>query len=589
MSKQNQLITRLFKDTLIIFLLTYFTSTIGGVIDVIITGNFLGTEAIAAFGLTMPYQKFAAIFPNTIALGMQILCGTSLGKGDLRKANEIFSLATVTTLGIAIFLAVVTLLFTSQVADVLGAKENLGVIRDLTIDFLSPYSFALPAMMAIAIFTPIMQLDSDRSRAVISTAVLSICNIAGDLLNIFVFDGGLWGIAVATAVSYWIAAGVLILHFFKADSNFALVPENICVKDFPQVISNGFVMVTGRGSSFLRTAFFTNMSVMLAGGVGVATYTVMENFSTFLEIIPKTLGASAQIIAGILIGEQDRNSILRLIKTALKYALILSLVITISVFLALPLIANIYIRTNDVTAIQITFGGIFWFTVGLFPFYTISTIAQYFYQAYGRFKLSSALSVASNIGFIVLAALILTPHFGIMGLWASFTLGQVFMLIAIVVIACKFHGRLAVKLDDYLLLPDDFGVADKKQLDITLTSKEEVLSLSQRAQAFCKDNGIEERRSMFSGICIEEMAGNIIDYGFNDGKKHFVDVRVIIDGKRIIIRIRDDCRAFDPKKQADLYNPEDPAAHIGIRLVRRIATEFTYANVLKINNLIIKL
>ena len=64
---------------------------------------------------------------------------------------------------------------------------------------------------------------------------------------------------------------------------------------------------------------------------------------------------------------------------------------------------------------------------------------------------------------------------------------------------------------------------------------------------------------------------------------------VRVKGERVIIRIRDDCRPFDPKKQAELYNPEDPTKHIGIRLVKEISTEFDYVNVLKLNNLIVKL
>ena len=168
-------------------------------------------------------------------------------------------------------------------------------------------------------------------------------------------------------------------------------------------------------------------------------------------------------------------------------------------------------------------------------------------------------------------------------------MSYVLSLLAIFLTACKFHGRLTFKLEDYLLLPDDFGAVEGRQLDMTVTDKAEVLGLSECTQNFCEAQDIDERRSMFAGICIEEMAGNIVDYGFDDGKKHFVDVRVIVDGERVIIRIRDDCRPFDPKKQAELYRSEDPTAHIGIRLCRKIATEFNYVNVLKLNNLIIKI
>ncbi len=85
------------------------------------------------------------------------------------------------------------------------------------------------------------------------------------------------------------------------------------------------------------------------------------------------------------------------------------------------------------------------------------------------------------------------------------------------------------------------------------------------------------------------MAGNIVDYGFDDGKKHFVDIRVLIKDEQIIIRIRDDCRAFNPKKWVEIHNPEDPFAHIGIRIVKKMSTEFEYVNALKLNNLIIKI
>ncbi|MBQ3337362.1 MAG: hypothetical protein IJG80_08175 [Selenomonadaceae bacterium] len=60
----------------------------------------------------------------------------------------------------------------------------------------------------------------------------------------------------------------------------------------------------------------------------------------------------------------------------------------------------------------------------------------------------------------------------------------------------------------------------------------------------------------------------------DDGKKHFVDARVIIKGAQVIIRIRDNCRSFDPKNWAEIHNTEDLTAHIGIRLVKKFSTEF---------------
>ena len=113
--KQEKLIAQLFKDTFIVFVVSTLSATIGNLIDGILISNFLGIEAIAAFGLTIPYQKFTAMLPAIIALGMQVLCSKSLGSGNLREANQIFSLA-----------------------------------------------LCLPAMALGVVFMPLMQLDCDR-------------------------------------------------------------------------------------------------------------------------------------------------------------------------------------------------------------------------------------------------------------------------------------------------------------------------------------------------------------------------------------------------------------------------------------------
>ena len=587
MDKQEKLIARLFKDTLIVFLLSMFAEKTGLMIDGTLTGKFLGTSAIAAFGLTVPYQKFVTIFTLVMALGMQILCSQSLGAGKLRKANGIFSLATAATVGVAILLLVGTVLFTGQIIDLLGATSAHAAIHEQAVDYLQAYSFALPAIALLAIFTPIMQLDNDRRRAVFAVILMSACNIAGDLINIFVLNGGMWGMGIATAISYWVAIGFLSLHFLKPDSNFKFTLAAIDLKFFGKMIQTGSPLILGSFTLTLRRIFFNRLTLAVAGEPGLAAYSILGNFAGILDTFSKSSASATQMISGILVGEKDRHSVRRLLFMALKVSMTGAFALMIVALVAAPLVADLYTE-NDPVTFKETVDAVRCLALGL-PLYTFALVFQYFYQAYGRFKLVTFLSMWNTLLFIAPAALLLSNLFGTTGLWLSIMLNQVAYVLAVFVITCRYHKRITFKLEDYLLLPEDFDVPEDRCLDITVTSKSEVLGLSETAQDFCKDKGIDERRSMFAGICIEEMAGNIVDYGFDDGKKHFVDVRVIVDGEQVIIRLRDDCRPFDPKKQAELYNPDDPASHIGIRLCGKIATHFDYVNVLKLNNLIIKI
>ena len=586
-AKEDKLIARLFKDTLTVVMLSLFASRVGNIIDGIITGSCLGTDAMAAFGLTIPYQRFVTIFPLVLALGMQILCSKSLGRGDLREANGNFSLAVTAALALMIFLTGMTFLFTEQLANLLGAGENLGVIRSLTVDYLQAFSLSLPALALVTVLTPIMQLDSDRNRAVFATTVLSVSDIVADLVSVFVFDGGLWGIGLATAASYWIAAGVLLLHFFKPNASFTYLPESMHVKNLREMFLSGMTMIVGRGASVLTVSILTRISLATAGGAGVAAFAAVWNFLTMIELIPKALGSSTQIISGLLIGEHDKPSLARLIKISLKYSLAISAIMTPIMFLAAPTIASLYVPDDAATTYQMTLEGLRWCSLVMLPC-ALSLLSNYYCVAAGKFRLATVTTILNNLGFVVSFALILTPYFGITGLWMAFPLQYVALVLLMVAVTWYCCRRITFRLEDYLLLPDDFDVPEDKQLNMTVTNKAEVLGLSERTQNFCETNGVDNRRSMFAGICIEEMAGNIVDYGFGDGKKHFVDVRVIVNGEQIIIRMRDDCRSFDPKKWAEIHNSNDPTANIGIRLVQKISTTFDYVNALKLNNLIIK-
>ena len=93
---------------------------------------------------------------------------------------------------------------------------------------------------------------------------------------------------------------------------------------------------------------------------------------------------------------------------------------------------------------------------------------------------------------------------------------------------------------------------------------------------------------MLVGLCVEEITVNIIDHGFTKDKKpHSIDVRMVVQGDRRIIRIRDNCVNFDPTKYLELHRDKDgdPAAHIGLRMVMSMVKEAEYINTLGLNNL----
>ena len=117
------------------------------------------------------------------------------------------------------------------------------------------------------------------------------------------------------------------------------------------------------------------------------------------------------------------------------------------------------------------------------------------------------------------------------------------------------------------------------------------LCFSRQITAFCKEHGVDARRGYFAGLCMEEMAGNVVEHGFkSDTKAHSVDIRVVLKGDEIILRIQDNCQGFDPTLlYAQTAEAEDAGKNVGIRLVYRIAKDVSYQNLLGMNVLTMRI
>ena len=119
---------------------------------------------------------------------------------------------------------------------------------------------------------------------------------------------------------------------------------------------------------------------------------------------------------------------------------------------------------------------------------------------------------------------------------------------------------------------------------------EEVTDVSRRIWEFCRGRGIDARRSCFAALCMEEMAGNVVQHGFPlDRKQHSADIRVIHKEDEVILRIRDNCAAFDPSEYHRSMQPDGSGKNVGIQIVYGIAKEVNYQNLLGMNVLTMRI
>ena len=104
------------------------------------------------------------------------------------------------------------------------------------------------------------------------------------------------------------------------------------------------------------------------------------------------------------------------------------------------------------------------------------------------------------------------------------------------------------KMPDLMVIPEDFGVSEENFIAFDVCDINDVATVSEKIQRFCEEREIDHRRAMLAGLAMEEMAGNVVEHGFTkDNKKHTIIIKVTCKENEVLLRIKDDCVAFDPQ------------------------------------------
>jgi serine/threonine-protein kinase RsbW len=87
-------------------------------------------------------------------------------------------------------------------------------------------------------------------------------------------------------------------------------------------------------------------------------------------------------------------------------------------------------------------------------------------------------------------------------------------------------------------------------------------------------------QSYLMRLVIEEIATNIIKYGYDEGAPGVIQLRCSYDDNLLRVIIRDQGRSFDPRDPPDPEFGDDPASRqiggLGIFLVREYADDLSY-------------
>ena len=565
----------------LVAILTVISISGSWVIDGIIIGNFIGNDGLASFGLASPVIIFIGALAIILAEGGSLTCFSYAGKGEKNKVNSNFTVAILTSILIAIIITITSPLYIHSLSLFLGSNSSL---LPYTIDYLSGFLIAAIPFILFEVISLYIRIDGFHHLEIILVILMLIINCILDIVFITVFNMGMFGIGIVTAIIYTIGVLVLSTHFFSEKNTLHLSKIENGLSEIKKIVLNGLPNGLNQIYATLSALVINHLAIWLGGSIAMGALAIQANVNQLLSSVAIGIGITALLLGGIFYGEQDKRSLKDNLASSLKLGLILIISISFLVIVFAPIIVGTF--ENHPQVIETGILSLRLLALSL-PISLVSVIFLNFYNSTNNLKIAAYIGFTHSFLFIVLFALFLTPFIGLMGIWTCFVLGESVSLIGLLILLKILTGKFPKSLDDFILVDNDFEKDIKAKLNLSIENNmQEVMELSNRVflfgEKYFDDKSIINKLS----LCIEEIAGNIVKHGYKSSSKtHFIDMKIIITSKNIIFRIRDDGTPFNPMDYADKHDQNEK--NIGIHMIQNIALSMDYRSTIGLNNLTI--
>ena len=427
---------RLLRFTLPSIVMMIFTS-IYGVVDGIFVSNFAGKTAFAAVNLIMPYLMIFGVIGFMLGTGGTALISMTLGMGDKKKANELFSMLTYVAIAGGLALTVVSIVFMRPAAIALGATGQM--LEDCVLygNITQIASTAYVLQFAFQSFC-ITAEKPKLSLAMMVTA--GVCNIVLDALFVAVFHWGLVGAAVATATAQIIGAVIPLIYFFRPnDSLLRLGKCRFDGKALLRACTNGSSELMSNLSMSLVSMLYNLQLIKYAGENGIAAYGVIMyvNFVFIAVFIGFVIG-SAPII-GYNHGADNRSELKNMFRKSLVVVACFAAVMAASAFFLAEPLARIFVG-YDQELMAMTIRG--------FRIYSLSFLLCGFnifgsslFTALNNGLVSAAISFVRTLICQIAAVFLLPLILGLDGIWLAIVAAELVALVLTIFCFLKFKDR----------------------------------------------------------------------------------------------------------------------------------------------------
>lgn len=398
-----------------------FFDALYNIVDTLFISHGIGDNAMGGVSVAFPFMMIQAGIAQMVGGGAAVIAAKHLGEKDYKKAGSTTANAMLIFYTTAIINTLIGFIFMTPILKLTGVTNEI-----------MPYAKEYLTIILIGNvfstgFSSIIRAEGRMGYSLAIWLIPTVINILLDYVFINILNMGVKGAALATVTCYFASFLMSVIFFTKIScQNFSEI--KISLQTAKEIILSGIPTLIQMSSMSLIFLIINRLLSKFGGSIGINIFAYLSKIAT-LVIVP--INSVAQALSPIISYNHGAGKRAR-IKSAIKFSLLITEIISILAIIAALAVPQFFIRVfTDNNEIIIEGAAALKIISPSMIFIPIAIIFSSYFQSTGK-KTKAIISSGSLMVFLIILLIILPNIYNMTGIWMS------------IPIACMLSAILAI-------------------------------------------------------------------------------------------------------------------------------------------------
>ncbi len=316
--------------------------------DIIVVGQYAGATALAAVGSTNSVTALIVNLFIGLSVGANVTMAKAYGARDHDKVSRTVHTAIFISLLVGTVLVFIGILLAEPLLLLMGSPHD--VVDQATL-YMRIYFIGMPASMLYNFGAAVLRAVGDTKRPLYFLSVAGVLNVVINLVLVIGFSLGVAGVAIATTLSQYLSAILVLICLMRTDAGYKLFLTKLKAhrEELWSIVKIG-IPAGIQGTLFATANTLVQSSINGFGSTVMAGSTASGNLEGFIYIAMNALHQSAVSFVGQNVGAKKYSRINRIVFTCIAAVCVVGIALSAVLLLFGEPLLGIY--NNDPEVIR---------------------------------------------------------------------------------------------------------------------------------------------------------------------------------------------------------------------------------------------